>query len=111
MRSKAYLGEFEQIVLLVVVGQGNDVASVAISRALEESAGRSVSRGALYTTLDRLKRKGLLEWRVEPGDVARSGLPRRHFTVTKEGLRALRTSRDVLMSLWKEAEGALERAR
>ena len=67
MRSKAYLGEFEQMVLLVVVGQRNDAASVDISRALEEGAGRSVSRGALYTTLDRLKRKGLLEWRVEPG--------------------------------------------
>lgn len=109
--AKAYLGEFEQMVLLVVVGQGNDVASVDISRALEEGAGRSVSRGALYTTLDRLNKKGLLEWRVEPGDIARSGLPRRHFTVTAQGMRLLRTSRDVLMRLWEEAEEALERAR
>ena len=111
MRSKAYLGEFEQMVLLVVVGQNNDAASNDISRALEESAGRSVSRGALYTTLDRLKKKGMLEWRVEPGDIARSGLPRRHFTVTAQGMRTLRASRDVLMGLWQEADDALGRAR
>lgn len=107
MKSKAYLGEFEQMVLLVVVGQGNDVASNEISRALEENADRSVSRGALYTTLDRLKKKGLLEWRVEPGDIARSGLPRRHFTVTAQGMRTLRANRDVLMGLWLKADDAL----
>ena len=64
MRSKAYLGEFEQMVLLVVVGHGNDVASNDISQALVESAGRSVSRGALYTTFDRLRKKGMLESRL-----------------------------------------------
>ena len=111
MTSKPYLGEFEQVVLLVIVGQGNNVASVAISRALEEDAGRAVSRGALYTTLDRLRKKGFLDWRVEPGDIARSGLPRRHFTVTEQGMGMLRASRDVLMGLWKEAEEGLERAR
>lgn len=111
MRSKAYLGEFEQLVLLVIVGEDNDVASNDISRALEESADRPVSRGALYTTLDRLRKKGMLEWRVEPGDMARSGLPRRHFTVTAQGMRTLSASRDVLMGLWLKADDALGRAR
>lgn len=111
MGSKGYLGEFEQMVLLVVVGRGNDVAGVEISRALEADAGRSVSRGALYTTLERLHKKGLLEWRIEPGDIARSGLPRRHFTVTEEGLSALKASREILVGLWKDAEEVLGRVR
>jgi hypothetical protein len=39
--------------------------------------------------------------------MARSGLPRRHFTVTESGLAALRESRGALLNLWKSAEGVL----
>ncbi len=107
MTRKSFLGEFEQMVLLAVVAGDNDSSSLDISQELERSADRKASKGALYTTLDRLKKKGLLEWRIEPGDMARSGLPRRHFTVTESGLAALRESRGALLNLWKSAEGVL----
>ena len=64
-----YLGEFEQLVLLAVLraAQGGATASgVAIARELEQQAGRRVSRGALYTTLDRLEGKGLLRCGSRP---------------------------------------------
>ena len=107
MVRKSFLGEFEQMVLLAVVAGDNDASSLNIGQELERSADRKVSKGALYTTLDRLKKKGLLTWRVEPGDIARSGLPRRHFTVTKSGITALRESRGALLNLWKSAERVL----
>ena len=50
-----YLGEFEQLVLLSVLRLGDEAYGVTIARELEEGAGRRVSRGALYTTLDRLE--------------------------------------------------------
>lgn len=107
MTRKSFLGEFEQMVLLAVVAGDNDASSLDISEELERSADRKASKGALYTTLNRLKKKGLLQWRVEPGDIARSGLPRRHFTVTPSGIEALRESRGALLNLWRSAEGIL----
>jgi DNA-binding PadR family transcriptional regulator len=96
----AYLGEFEQQVLLVVLRLGDDAFGPAIGVELERRAGRRVSRGALYTTFDRLDDKGLLRWRTVPGTEARDGLPRRLYTVTAAGLAALRAARDVVRNLW-----------
>ncbi len=110
MATKSFLGEFEQMVLLAVMAGGNDASGVDISQELERSADRKVSKGSLYTTLDRLKKKGLLNWRIEPGDIARSGLPRRHFTVTERGVKALRESRSALLNLWRNAEDVLGEA-
>jgi PadR family transcriptional regulator, regulatory protein PadR len=100
MPKPAYLGEFEQQVLLVVVRLGSDAYGPDIGRELEARAGRRVSRGALYTTFDRLEDKGLLRWRTVPGTEARDGLPRRLYTVTAAGLVALRAARDVVRRLW-----------
>ena len=70
----AYLGEFEHLLLLAVLRLGSDAYGLDIARELEARAGRSVSRGALYTSLDRLEDKGLLRWKPSPGSLARSGL-------------------------------------
>ena len=82
MTTPAYLGEFEHLLLLAVLRLGSDAYGVDIARELEARAGRSVSRGALYTSLDRLEDKGLVRWRVAPGTPARNGLPRRVYLVT-----------------------------
>jgi DNA-binding PadR family transcriptional regulator len=108
MPPKAFLGEFEQMVLLAVARLGPQAYGPDISGELERSAGRSVSRGALYTTFDRLKAKGLLVWSVEPGDDSRSGLPKRLFAVTPAGVTALRTSRRALLNLWAGLDEVLE---
>jgi len=107
MPPKSFLGELEQMVLLATVAGDNDASGIEIIGELERSADRTVSKGSLYTTLDRLKKKGLLEWRIEPGDIARSGLPRRHFTVTEAGILALRESRAALFNLWNGSEDVL----
>lgn len=102
-----YLGEFEQLLLLVILRAGPDAYAVRIARALEETAGRTVSRGALYTTLDRLADKGFVRWKQDAGSPERSGLPRRCYAVTPRGLTALRASRQVLSRLWKGLENVL----
>ena len=106
------LGEFEQLVLLAVLRLDADAHGVGIGRALEAHAGRSVSRGALYTTLDRLEAKGLIRWKVVPGGEERGRLPRRLYTVTAKGLAAVRHAHRALArmsrgleSLLKDSEG------
>ena len=80
-------------------------------RELDARARRRVSRGALYTTIERLADKGLVEWDVEDGTPARGGHPRRRFRVTAYGVAALRVSRDTLHRLWDGLDGVLGRKR
>src|SRR5262245_38235029 len=103
-----YLGEFEQLLLLAVLRLGVDAYGADIARELEVRAGRSVSRGALYTSLDRLEDKGLLRWKIAAGTELRDGLPRRLYAVTPPGITALRTSRGVLQRMWRGLEGVLK---
>jgi PadR family transcriptional regulator len=105
----AYLGEFEQQVLLVILRLGDDAYGPAIGVELERRAGRRVSRGALYTTFDRLEDKGLLRWRTVPGTEARDGLPRRLYAVTAAGLVALRAAREVVRNLWDGLDARLKK--
>jgi DNA-binding PadR family transcriptional regulator len=109
MAKSAYLGEFEQQVLLVILRLGDEAVGPEIARELEARAGRRVSRGALYTTFERLEDKGLIRWRTIPGTAARDGLPRRLYAVTAAGIAALRTARDVVRSLWDGLDGRLKK--
>ncbi len=102
------LGEFEHLLLLAVLRRGADAFAADIARELDVRAGRSVSRGALYTSLDRLEDKGLVRWKLAAGTALRDGLPRRAYTVTPAGLAALRTSRGVLQRMWRGLEGVLK---
>src|SRR5438874_10339032 len=107
----AYLGEFEQQLLLVILRLGASAFGVEIARELETRAGRRVSRGALYATLDRLEDKGLVRWKVAHGPASRNGLPRRAYTVTAAGLTAVRSSRETLRRLWRGLEHMLNASR
>ena len=104
----AYLGEFEQLLLLAILRLDDEAFGADIARELEERAGRSVSRGHLYTSLDRLEDKGLLRWRLASGTAIRDGMPRRMYTVTPAGLAALRASRDVLRRMWRGLDAFLK---
>ena len=86
------IGELEQVVLLTLLRLDDDTSARHIRLELERGAGRRISRGALYRTLDRLGEKGLLEWELLEPTPARGGHPRRIFRVTPEGLQALRAS-------------------
>ena len=106
-QQSSYVGEFEQLVLLSILRLGDEAYGVTVARELEERAGRSVARGALYTTLDRLEDKGLLRWKLTPGADARGRVPRRSYTVTPRGITALRASHQVLRTMWKGLEDVL----
>jgi PadR family transcriptional regulator, regulatory protein PadR len=108
MTEPAYLGEFEQLLLLAVLRLDADAYGLDIAREPEARAGRSVSRGALYTSLDRLEDKGLLRWKTAAGTAARNGLPRRLYAVTPAGVTALRASRATLRRMWRGVEHLLK---
>ena len=94
------LGEFEQMVLLAILQVRDDAYGVTIHEELERRTKRKVARGAIYMTLDRLEKKGLLDsWTTAP-TAERGGRAKRCYKVTKPALEALRASRRALVSLW-----------
>jgi PadR family transcriptional regulator len=95
------LGELEQLILLAILRLGTDAYGPSIARELDSQAGRRLSRGALYTSLDRLETKGYLRWRLESGGPERRGLPKRVYMVLPRGVSALRSSQRVLRRMWR----------
>jgi DNA-binding PadR family transcriptional regulator len=109
MSKRAFLGEFEQMVLLAILQQSDTAFGLEVRREIEESTGKEVSRGAFYTTVDRLERKGFVAWKEAPPGGRRGGAPQRLFRVTDAGIEALRISRQAfdtlarnLDDLWEE---------
>ena len=106
--SQDFLGEFEQMVLLSIMRLGDGAYGLAVRDELESVAGRTPSSGALYTTLDRLEKKGLIESSAGESSSDRGGRPRRYLQVTAEGRAMLAHGRDTLLALWDGLEGALD---
>ncbi|HUF48346.1 MAG TPA: PadR family transcriptional regulator [Vicinamibacterales bacterium] len=81
------LGEFEQLLLLAVLRLGDEAYGVTIRRAIEDTTGRRVSAGAVYTALGRLENRGFV--RSAPGQTTpeRTGMRRRYYRVEPEGAR------------------------
>jgi DNA-binding PadR family transcriptional regulator len=98
------LGTFEQAVLLALVRPktplGKEGYGRAVFKEVQLRLEREVSAGAVYATLDRLEKKGLISSEVREGDEQRGGLPRRYFTVAQEGIEALNDARAVVDRVW-----------
>lgn len=102
----AKLGEFEMLVLLSILRQGDAPYANRVREDLEENAGRRVTRGALYRTLDRLSEKRFVRWELAPSEVPeRGGHPMRKLAVTPEGLDAVRESRAVILGFLDGLDG------
>jgi PadR family transcriptional regulator PadR len=96
MSSHEFLGEFEQIVLLAVLRLQKDAYGVPIRREIEHRVKRTVTVGALYSTLDRLEAKGYVSsWFADP-TAERGGRSKRFFRVEPLGLNAIRRSQEAL---------------
>jgi len=107
--SNDFLGEFEQMVLLSIMRLDNHAYGLAIRNELETVAGRKPSSGSLYTTLDRMEKKGFLESLAGESSQERGGRPRRYVRVTGAGKALLARSRHTLMALWDGLETGLDR--
>ena len=107
MPSNVFIGELEQLVLLTLLRLGDRGYALPLREDLSRVAGRSLSRGALYRTLERLESKSFVSWDLEEDVPDRGGHPRRRYRVTAQGIAALRASRRALLHLWSGLEQVL----
>jgi len=106
-KDQSPLGEFEQMVLLATLQAGHHkdgAYGITIFDELSARAKRRVSRGAVYMTLDRLEKKGLLKSSITEPLAERGGRARRCYELTKSARTALRESQRALMNLWAGVE-------
>lgn len=100
MAKPEVLGEFEQSVLLAIAHLNDEAYGVTIRREIERRTGRMVSIGALYTSLDRLERKGLASSSMSDPTPERGGRSRRYYLLRAAGAKALRQSRERFEKMW-----------
>jgi PadR family transcriptional regulator len=99
-------GEFEHMVLLAVMRLGEDAYAVPVHDEIARCAGREVSRGSIYITLDRLETKSYLRSRLADPTPERGGRAARYYLL-RGAVEALRESRRALVALWRGLETAL----
>ena len=102
------LGDFEQLVLLGVLRLDPDAYGAAIRQEIHARSGRDVSINAVYTTLDRLERKGLLRSWVGDPTPQRGGRRRKFYALRPAGAAALRQACHAFASMVDGLERRLE---
>jgi PadR family transcriptional regulator PadR len=80
------LGEFEYLVITAASSLGDQAYGAPIRAEIEAIGGRKCSVGALYTTIDRLESKGLLQTWMSEGTAERGGRAKRMVRVTASGV-------------------------
>jgi PadR family transcriptional regulator, regulatory protein PadR len=93
------LGEFEYFLLTAAVRLGEEAYGAAIRQEIADITNRHCSIGALYTTLDRLERKGFVKTWMGPPTPQRGGRPKRMVRVTAKGIQAAAAFYDAVTRL------------
>ena len=97
---ETHLGNFEEVILLITGILGAEAYAFKIAEEVEVQTGRSVSIGAVHSTLSRLEEKGFLTSQFGKPTLERGGRRKRIYTVTALGNRTLAASRELKQSLW-----------
>jgi PadR family transcriptional regulator PadR len=97
------LGEFEYLLITAAAGLGADAYGVSIREEIERTIGRKCSLGALYTTIERLEKKGLLHTWMGDATPERGGRSKRMVRVTAKGVEAAKSFYEAVMRISRGA--------
>ena len=99
------LGDFEEVIMLLVGILDLKAYAFRIAAEFKTQTGRTVSIGAVHSTLSRLDDKGFVTSEMGGATSERGGRRKRIYTITAIGQRVLTDSRDFKMSLWQQFPG------
>lgn len=97
---KAYLGEFEELVLLTIATLGEEAYGVSIQQDIENRCNRNISIGALHSTITRLEEKGFLKSWLGGATAERGGRSKRYYEITQAGKKAVAETKSLRDELW-----------
>ncbi len=98
---RTFLGEFEEIVLLVVAACMEQAYGVTIWESIQQYTGRSITMSAVHATLYRLEDKGFLTSELGGATAERGGRRKRFFKVTAYGNKALLEIHQIRKEIWQ----------
>jgi DNA-binding PadR family transcriptional regulator len=102
---QSYLGEFEHFVLLSILQLKGEAYGVTIRAHLKKEIKRDVSLGAIYSTIERLEKKGFILSRKSEALPERGGKPKRLVKITPLGHKELLTTKERIDIMWKNIIG------
>ena len=96
------LSRSEELLLLSIWRLQDNAYGVTIRDQLKELTGKSWAFGALFVTLDRLVKKGLLDSYLADPTPQRGGRSKRIYSLTPQGLKALIEIKKLQDSAWAD---------
>src|SRR5215470_13044411 len=101
MAVSSSVSNFELMVMLALIGLGDEAYGVPISQQIEEHSGRDVALGSVYAALERLEDRNLVASRVGDPTPERGRRAKRYFKVTPKGLKTVKETQRTLLRLSK----------
>jgi len=98
---KTYLGEFEELVLMMVGILGNETYGNLVVKEIQTQQKRTVNLSAVHITLYRLEDKGFVKSEMGGATSTRGGRRKRFFKITNAGLSLLHAMQEQRHKLWK----------
>ena len=96
------LGEFEELVLLMVAALHNEAYGVSILENLEEHLEKKVNISAIHVALKRMEDKGFVRSWFGGITEDRGGRRKKFYAITALGKRMLDTQYDLRTNLYKQ---------
>ena len=96
----AFLSRAEEMVLLAILRLGDNAYGVTIRAELKSMTDKTWAFGALFVTLDRMSKKGLLTSYLTEPVRERGGRSKRIYRLTRDALEALKAVRVLQESMW-----------
>lgn len=103
------IGAFEQLILFALIELGDEGYGAAVGRAIEARTGQETSAGAVYTALDRLEGRGLVESRIGEPTSERGGRRKKFYRPTPAGITELKRSVEAIRAISDGLMPELER--
>ncbi len=94
------MGEFEELILLIVGIMNGKAYGIGIIEELEKRTDRSAAIGAVQTVLKRMEDKGWVVSEFGEATKERGGKRKRYYTITAEGKKIVAENREKRNSLW-----------
>jgi len=102
MMKTASVGEFEELVLLVVAGLNGEAYGVVIQERLTENLAKIINISAVHVALKRLEDKGFVKSLFGGITEERGGRRKRFYTITANGKRVLDAQYKVRTTLYQQ---------
>lgn len=100
MAPRIYLGELEELILLMVALLDKEAYGVSIAEELKAQASREISISAIHAVLHRLEEKGFVKSRMGGASKERGGRRKRLFSITAFGRNSIEELKETRMTIW-----------